>query len=230
MTERARLIHKPGENNWIDLSRLGKNLIRSVVNARLQPDGTLTGTRKAKYIGQHAASFRRRYHAAKDTAEFVSKLETDENIRVQRFHTTQVDDFSAQVTETVAFEKQATVNDDFIYINPMIFLHVSKCPFIQTERQLPLEMPYPEQLFQVTQITIPDGYAIDELPESMNVVTEDKQGYCRYNIQQQGNQVMLTYSFAYNKLLHLATDYPAVKSFWELIAKKNNEILVLKKL
>lgn len=230
MVQRARLIRKAGEDNWVDLSRLGKNQIRAVVNVTIQPDGQITGNRKATYSGQHAAAFRNRYHATKDSTEFINKLETEENLKVLNFGTEGANAFSPQVTETVAFEKQATVNNDFIYVNPMIFMHVSKCPFIQAERQLPLEMAYPEQLTQVTYLTIPEGYAIDEMPESMGILTEDRQGYCRYNIRQQGNQVVLTYSFAYNKLLHLATEYKIVKSFWEMIAKKNNEILVLKKI
>lgn len=61
------------------------------------------------------------------------------------------------------------MNDDLIYVNPMIFLHVSKCPFIQTERQLPLEMPYTEHILQATMLTIPEGYAVEELPKPLNL-------------------------------------------------------------
>lgn len=230
MVDRARLITHLGDDNWVDLSHLGKNTLRSVVNASITADGTITGSRQAGYSGQYAAMFRKRYRTAKDSAEFISNIETEENIKVQQFSTKDVNSFSPKVTETLFFEKQASVNDNLIYVNPMIFLHVSKCPFIQTERHLPLEMPYTEQLMQVTQLTIPEGYVVDELPESMNMQTEDQQGYCRYNIQQQGNQVVIRYTFAYNKLLHTADEYKAVKSFWELVAQKNNEIVVLKKL
>lgn len=230
MVNRARLITRAGEDNWVDLSRLGRNSLRSVVNAQISADGTITGSRQAGYTGQYAALFRKRYRTAKDSAEFISNIETEENIKVQQFSTKDVNSFSPKVTETLLFEKQASVNDNLIYINPMIFMHVSKCPFIQTERHLPLEMPYPDQLMQVTQLTLPEGYVVDELPESMNFQTEDKQGFCRYNIKQLGNQLIINYSFAYNKLLHSADEYPDVKSFWELVAQKNNEIVVLKKL
>ena len=109
-------------------------------------------------------------------------------------------------------------------------MHVSKCPFIQVERRLPLEIPYTEQLMLVVNLTLPEGYAVDELPQSMNLQTEDRQGFCRYNIQQNNNMITVTYSFAFNKLLHLIDEYKGVKAFWEMIAEKNNEILVLKKI
>lgn len=230
MVNRARLINGIGQDNWIDLSRLGKNQIRSSVKAQIHPDGKITGNRQSGYVGQYASGFRSRYHAAKDSTEFINKLETEENIKITKFTTEGVNIFSPKVTESFEFEKQATVNDHLIYINPLIFMHVSKCPFIQVERRLPLEMPYTEQLMLVVNLTLPEGYAVDELPQSMNLQTEDGQGFCRYNIQQKNNTITVTYSFAFNKLLHLIDEYKGVKAFWEMIAEKNNEILVLKKI
>lgn len=230
MVDRARLLSKADGGNWIDLSQLGKNQIRSSINAQIHADGRIMGTRQTGYTGQHAANFRRNYHAAKDSAEFITKLETEENIKVKTFSTTGVNAFSSIVKESLEFEKQANVNDNLIYINPMIFLHVSKCPFTQAERQLPLEMPYAEQIIQVTNLTIPEGYTVDELPAPLNAFTEDKQGFCRYLVHQNGNQLIITYSFSSNKLIYPTSEYKLVKSFWELIAEKNNEILVLKKI
>lgn len=230
MVDRARLLSKADGGNWIDLSNLGKNQIRSAVNAQIHADGRITGTRQTGYTGQHASNFRKNYHAAKDSAEFITKLETEENIKVKKFSTTGVDAFSPTVRENLEFEKQANVNDELIYINPMVFMHVSKCPFTQAERQLPLEMPYAEQIILVTNLTIPEGYAVDELPKPMNAYTEDKQGFCRYLVHQNGNQLVFTYSFSSNKLIYLINEYKGVKAFWELIAEKNNEILVLKKI
>lgn len=230
MVNRARLISDAGGDNWVDLSKLGKNQIRASVNAQIHPDGRITGSRNAVYIGQYAADLRRRYHAAKDSAEFINKLETEENIKVKGFKTRDIDTFSSRVTESLEFEKQATVNDNLIYVNPMVFLHVSKCPFIQTERQLPLEMPHTEHLLLATMLTIPEGYAVEELPKPMNLKTEDGQDLVRYNVSQTNNTINITYTFITNKLLHLATEYQAVKSFWEMVAEKNNEVVVLKKL
>lgn len=230
MVNRARLIRNAGEDNWIDLSNIGKDLIRSFVNVTVQPNGVITGNRQTKYMGQYAADLRKRYRAAKDSTEFINKLETMENIKVNIFHTKAIQDFTPEVLEDFNFEKQAITNDKHIYVNPLIFLHVSKCPFTQAERSLPLEMQYPEQLTLIVSLTIPEGYAIDEIPKSMNIKTEDNKGYCRYHIKQQENQVILNYTFAFKNLLHSPEEYKGVKSFWEMVTEKNNETLVFKKL
>ena len=173
MVNRARLISETAGGRWMNLSKLGKNQIRATVRAQIHPDGQITGDRNAVYMGQYAANLRRRYYAAKDSTEYINQLETEENIKVKKFETRELNVFSPRITEFLDFEKQATVNDDLIYVNPMIFLHVSKCPFIQTERQLPLEMPYTEHILQATMLTIPEGYAVEELPKPLNLKTED---------------------------------------------------------
>lgn len=172
MVNRARLISETAGGRWMNLSKLGKNQIRATVRAQIHPNGQITGDRNAVYMGQYAANLRRRYYAAKDSTEYINQLETEENIKVKKFETRELNVFSPRITEFLDFEKQATVNDDLIYVSPMIFLHVSKCPFIQTERQLPLEMPYTEHILQATMLTIPEGYAVEELPKPLNLKTE----------------------------------------------------------
>lgn len=230
LTNRARLLDTERGTRWVDLSLLGKNQIRSSVEAKIQPDGTITGTRKTLYSGQHAANFRNSYHTAKDSAEFINKLETEEDIRVTKFSAINTDAFTPTVTEHLEFEKQASVNDQLIYVNPLIFMHVSKCPFTQAERQLPLEMPYHEQIFLVVKLDIPEGYAVDEMPQPMSARTENNQSTCRYLVHQEDNQLVITYSFHCNQLLYPAYEYKMLKAFWETIAKQNTELVVLKKI
>lgn len=230
MSNRARLVsNKPG-NMWIDLSQVGKNQLRSITTAELNANGLVIGKRQTQYNGQYASELRKRFQAAKDSADFIKDIEAKENIQIKDFKTKNMHTFSPQVSETIDFEKQVTSNDNFIYINPMIFLHVSKNPFTQIERDLPLEMPYQETINLVVSLSIPDGYAVEELPENMYIKTEDGQNYCQYNISQQENKINIIYTFACNKLLHLPDEYPIVKSYWGKVVEKNNQMLVLKKL
>lgn len=228
MVNRARLIQE-GNCQWVDLSAIGKHQLRSVVIATVGSDGKICGTRATNYAGQHASHLRSRFHEAKDSTDFVNKLESEESIQVIGIEMKELHAFSPQVKETVTFEKQATVNDNFIYLNPLIFLHTSKNLFIQEERKLPVELPYPDQIILAVTLTLPEGYAIDELPKPVSIVTEDGQGKCIYNLHAKENTVTLNYRFSFNKLLYLPTEYPSLKSFWGTIADKNNEMMVLKK-
>ncbi len=229
MVTRARMIDSSG-SQWVNLSNLGKNQLRSLVNVSIDAEGKITGTRKTAYYGQYASSIRNSFRKAKDSIEFVNNLETEESIKVTDISFNQMNHFSPQVEENITFEKQATVNDNFIYLNPMVFLHVEKSPFTQAERKLPVELPFTEQMTLAIKIDIPEGYAVDEIPKAQTLKTEDGSGKCRYNIQVQGNQLSLTYTFSYDKLSYTIQEYPGLKMFWEAIVEKNNEMLVLKKI
>ena len=230
LTNRARLLAPGAGEKWIDLSRSGKNQSRSAVNATIGADGTITGTRSTAYHGQSAARFREAFLAAKDSAGFIGKTESDLGIRITGFKTSGRDAFSPVVREELAFEKQAVVNDSLIYLNPMIFLHTAKSPFVQEKRILPVEMPYPTQYTQVVTLTLPDGYDVEELPKPMIIKIDGGRGYCQYTLTRQGNRISLRYQFGLDKLIFLPTEYADLKAFWEAIAEKNNETLVLKKI
>lgn len=230
MVKRARLINPDGPCRWVDLSGIGKNLIRSTVNAQISTDGKIIGSRVTVYNGQFASSFRKRYQEAKDSTEFINKLEANESIKVNDLQTKKVTTFAPDLTEFIKFEKQAGVNGNLIYVNPLVFLHVSKCPFTQIERQLPLEMPYPEQLTLMTSLQIPEGYTVEELPESVQIQTPDGKCVCVYKIVFENGKIQVAYIFKSDKLLYLPTEYQDVKSFWEQVAEKNNQMLVLKKI
>ena len=230
MTNRARIIAPDNHSQWVSLENVGANLLRSSVKAGISSEGVITGTRETVYIGQYASRLRNKYRTAKDSTEFASKLASEENIQVKKLQMEGRTHFSPQVYELVEFEKQYTVNDQFIYVNPLVFLHVSESPFKQSERKLPVEFPYTDQVSLTINLTIPEGYTVDEKPENQRLQTSDGQVLCRYIITQQNNQVTLRYSFRLQKLLFLHTDYPELQQLWELIAKKNNEMMVLKKL
>ncbi len=229
MADRARIIAPNGQSQWVGLANLGRNQLRSSVRASISPEGVVTGTRETVYMGQYASNLRNKYRTAKDSTEFVNKLASDENIQVKAISMKGRQLFSPEVRETVEFEKQSTVNDEFIYVNPLVFLHVSESTFKQAERKLPVEFPYLDQVTLSVNLTIPEGYTVDEIPESIKIGTNNGKVSCRYVVSQQNNLVSIRYTFQLNQLLFLHTDYPELQKFWEVMANKNNEMMVLKK-
>lgn len=229
MVDRARILTPKG-STWVNLQSSDKNLIRSNIIATLATDGKITGTRQTIFTGQHAANMRYKYRTAKDSTEFIGKLAKEESITVTGYQTKEMKKFSPQVQEFLQFEKQSTVNDRYIYINPLIFLHVSESPFKKAERRLPVEFPYKNTLTLSVNLTIPEGYVIDEIPESLQITTEQQEIKCRYSIVQKDNTVGIRYQFTQNGLLFTPDSYDSLKNLWETIAKKNTETMVLKKL
>ncbi len=225
---RAYVDHKNG--SWVDLSKIGKNQIRAALYITLHEDGKMEGTRSCNLIGQYASQFRRYYKNAKDSIDYISKISENDKIKINNYKIENLNEFTPIVTEVMDFEKHATTSNDYIYLNPLVFLHAEKNPFIQSERKFPIEQSHTENVSLNINITIPEGYAIEELPEGINVTTDDREGRFRYMIAQEGNKVNLRYTYQNSKLVYLPTEYKELQNLWKVIVEKNNEMIVLKKI
>jgi hypothetical protein len=230
LVNRARIITPQGNGNWINLESIGKNQLKSLVNASINENGEITGARQTVYIGQYASSFRSKIYTPKDSTEYIAKLADEEHITVKGVNFKYAHSFAPQIQETISFEKQSTKNDNLIYVNPLIFLHVSESPFKQSERKLPIEFPYPEQYSLNVNLMLPNGYVIDEMPKNEVIRTNDQKVVCRYYATQDNNKVTIRYIFSLNKLLFLPEEYPELQNVWQLIAEKNTNMIVLKKI
>lgn len=230
LVNRARMIIPNNKGMWVDLSALNRNQLTSMVKATITPEGIVTGSRETNYTGQYAAHFRSKYYAAKDSTDFINQLNSRENMQTNAYGIDGLRHFSPQLKETLDFKKQATINGDFIYIKPLVFLHTSEPPFKQEERNLPVEFNHPEQISLNINLTIPEGYVVDEKPTPAIIRTNDQKLSCRYTITQQSNQIIIRYIFRLDKTLFLKEEYEELKKFWEFLVEKNNEMMVLKKI
>ena len=230
MTNRARIIDNSYQDKWIDLSALGKSLLRSTINATIDSNGNIRGDRVISAGGQHAANYRSHFKAAKDSTEYIEKRETKYNIKMLSYEQEGMKAFSPEVREKFSFTHTATASGDYLYINPIIFTHIDENPFIQEERQLPVELPYPHSVRMINTFTIPEGYQVEELPKSQTVKMDNDDGSCLYRIAGTETHIQVTYAFTLNKTFFISEEYALLKQFWGAISDKSNEMIVLKKI
>jgi hypothetical protein len=99
-------------------------------------------------------------------------------------------------------------------------------------RKYPVEFSYPyEQRIDII-ITVPDGYAVDELPKSEKLIMNEEKNPVElsYVIQQTENKIQLSYRLKLNTCIVLFSDYANLRDFWAKIYNKENEMIVLKKI
>lgn len=230
MVDRARIVtSEKNEEKWCSLSHAGEGQVRSLVSATIAEDGTIKGERTTVYAGQYAATFRAKFKAAKDSANFISSMETEDAFKVLDYQQQGKEEFGPQIKEKITFTKQASVSDDHIYVNPMVFQHISKNPYMQENRKLPIEMSYPYTLKASNSLKIPEGYEVEELPKQVLISLEDGGGTCKYMVNVIEGTILMTYLFNMERTLFAPNEYPNLKTFWGTLADKNNEMIVLKK-
>lgn len=231
LVEKARIITKKEQEKWVNLTLLSKSTIRTQITATLNNNGTVTGKRLSGYTGQEAAQYRSNYTSAKDSSDFIAQLEASTACKITSYQQSRANEFSPDTKENITFIKQSgNTSGDLIYINPMIFADINKNPFTQADRLLPVEFPYTYSHTSVINLTLPEGYRVEELPAIKTIYTNDKAIVCKYNVQTQDNQIIVNYLFSLNRAIFLTDEYKQLQTLWETAVAKNNEMIVLKKI
>lgn len=230
MVNKARIVSKeyPGQR-WVDLSNTCLNVSRSGVTATVDTEGLIKGTYTTSYKGQYATIYRNKYKTAKDSATFVSDIENKENIKILSLSHEGVYKFSPEMRVEMSFEKNVDVNGDLIYLNPMIFIDKDTNPFTQEERKLPVEMPFTDDVAIAINLTIPEGYEIEEQPKPQIIKLEGNGGQCSYMCNLTDTGIVLQYKFSLKSMIFPGTKYAQLRNFCTMVANKNNEMIVLKK-
>ena len=119
---------------------------------------------------------------------------------------------------------------DYIYLNSILFPPFDEHPFKLKERNYPVEIPYPIAYRQVMNIPIPEGYQLEEKPESINMVMPNSGGKCVYDVMVSGNLITVNFSYEINQLQYSTSEYTIIRQFFDELLEKQEEIIVLKKL
>lgn len=78
-------------------------------------------------------------------------------------------------------------------------------------------------------LEIPEGYAVEELPQPTRAVLPDRSATFTFNVQSLGQQIQLISTLQVDKAIYAAADYPMIRGLFDLMVQKQGEQIVLKK-
>lgn len=216
---------EPEEKKWMDLTKLSTSGVFVSIEAAME--GTeIKGKRKTSFTGHQALEFqRRKLHEKESTDSQEGDKCVFSNTKIQN-----ISDDLAKLEETTDFTIKTGTSGDRLYVNPMIFTHVDKNPFFQTERVLPVEFPYSYSYVVSSTLTIPEGYTVEEMPQSQLIKNDNNELQCRYMIEKNGNQIRLNYLFNLKSYLFPVDKYKQIQDIWTKMIDKNKATIVLKKI
>ena len=228
--EQARIIDKDAQGQWVNLQKIGE--ARSVLNikASLSADGQIKGEQTTIYSGNAAANERRAFREAADSMAFVASKASRNGVTITQYKIEGHRYFSPIVNEVINFTKQGDVTDDHIYINPFTALPVTSNPFTEKGRLLPVEFPYRSTFNVYLELTLPDGWQLEEMPKSVTVTTPDKSASGRINYAAgDGNTVTINYQFRLSNVCYNHQQYDMLSQLFDLFANRGKDMLVIKK-
>lgn len=227
----GRLIKDDGTS--IDIDLMPKTNSKEVTNliATLDQEGKVSGTMRKLHYDYNAFYFREKYaNVAKET--YIEKLEKDDaGIEVVEYAFQNKTDLSKPIVENLIFRHNEIVEiiGGRMYFSPLLFLGQGKNPFTLETREYPVDFMFPYQNKLNVTLTIPDGYVIETLPESVGLGIQDNVGMFKYSIVQNGNQLQIVFTEEINQPIIGADYYNALKNYFKTMIDKQNEKIVLKK-
>lgn len=200
----------------------------------LDPDGQVRGLIHITMTGAQALQWR---HAALLGDEAGVKKEFEEQlqrsmppgVQVKTNHFVGLTEYSTPLMAIVNVSGTLGTTTDKHAFLPAVFFEAGNAPlFAQTQRENPIDMHFPYTVHDQFQLRLPANITIESVPKEGDVPFAPNADYIAKFVSQGSS------TFAYGRLLRVASfiytasEYPALRSFFQKVSADDQEQVVLK--
>lgn len=217
---------------FVELEYVFKDKEQVIGNFQITDSATVNGVIEVKREGYAVYNFDLRFLGNNRTYnDFL--IETifenmDWNIKNHEVN----DDFEGDkiLKEYLDFERPAdSATSNYISIDPIVFNEYEVNPFVEKERQNPITLYTPVIHTGTYSYVIPDGWQIEQIPQSKSFEIAPGKARFIYNCKVQGNKINIEYSLNINQVIYMSDEYPELRGFHELMVGLLNQKIILKK-
>lgn len=226
----GRLIKKNGTSEMINLMPTENSADISGVMLNLDDKGVFSGKIRKQYSKYYALKFREIKNELSND-DYLQKIEKENNFEVSDYELTN-EDLNEPVVEKYSVIANSSVDiiGDKMYFSPLLFLASKENPFKQEIREYPVDFSFPLRNKYQINITIPDGYKVENLPKPMAIAMAKNYGSYKFSIANvTPNVIQITAILDVNSPIIPSEDYSFLKEFFKMMIDKENEKIVLKK-
>ncbi|EIM77734.1 periplasmic protein [Nitritalea halalkaliphila LW7] len=227
----AGLVIEPSGARWCELQNAKPNNTVALHELTLGPDG-LTQEVQRNTFGYEGTYLRKKY-----LTEGPDHYREEQQAAAKDWH---MHAFSVEnpLDKELPFVQKMNLSGEkgLIYAGDQIFCslfedaYLTENPFKREERAYPIDFIYPSRRQTVVLLDIPEEYEMEELPGDKILEFRDKGIVYRYRCSMPSpTKIQIMISFQVQQTMHAATDYAALKQFFEDISEKQKEVIVLKK-
>ena len=220
-------------NNWIDLDQLPVSRSITIINSSITNNNQFTGSVNTLHSGYTAVGKYSQNKTESRREDFVKDLQKRfENAEIELENAEMDPNSRNQFASVFSFtnDESAAFAGDMVYINPTVGFEFDLNPFRQHIRKLPVNFTYPVDIQYSNRITIPEGYAIEGLPDNLNIALPD--GDCRFlfSSSMMNNEAVINARLMINRIIYAPEEYQSLKAFFDAVIKKQEEKLILNKI
>jgi hypothetical protein len=149
--------------SWVDITSPGAFINQTIVSAKLDADGAITGRFESADAG-YSGVFDRHALSDKKEDEYIRNgwLNDLTGAQLDSFTISNRDSVNAPLMTTAYFSSSdhAHAAGDNIYFNPVFFGRQKENPFKLQERTFPVDFAYGRKLAYTLNLTLPEGYGV----------------------------------------------------------------------
>jgi hypothetical protein len=239
------LMFPNGKASWIDLQSTAPKMSNiTSANLNIAPDGLIKGEVADRFGGYEAIRMRRKamreQYAQDEDAEAEPEDEEDKagkekeeelEKKVNQYTFKNLKDLEKPLDgiKTISTNEFSQLNDDFIYVTPLLDYRMKENPLKSETRNFPIDYACPiEQVFYMT-YQVPEGYKVEELPKPLRIMWRDGSVKFDYLIANSEDKIQISSKFVLTRAIFKPEEYKMLRDLYAQIVTKQEEQIVLKK-
>ncbi len=217
--------------SWVDLNN-GEHYGETVsLEMELDEKGGLTGKATNVYESYYAWMVRKTCSLQGTEAyrDFMQSVYSDWKISGLELENLEKPEEPVIERISLAIPGATDNGDGFMYLNPVLYGRKESNEFYAEERISVIDLTCPSTEKYRCTITIPEGWTVAELPQSVNLRMDGGGAGFIYNISADGRKVTLESEISFSTVTYLPDRYASIRKFYSEIIRKQAEVIILKK-
>jgi len=224
------LVISKTNHGWIDITSKVKAKTVVIAAMTLNPEGELKCQVTYSRDGYDAQQMRETYNKEGEGG-YVQAFAKSKQWQIEKTAFQDVKEVGKSVKEIhdVTIAEHISPSGDVMYVNPFLTGQMDENPFKSETRTYPVDYGSLQESVYMLQLTLPEGFSVDELPKSQIYALPQNAGKYLFSATQLGNKINLNSTFQINKNTFTQAEYPILREFYNQIIAKQAEQVVLKK-
>ncbi len=217
---------------WVALKAKERYVRQSFLAAQLDASGTLTAMLQTSDKGYSALRKRQLLEEADSPEAFfeTNVLSSFADLAIDSCAVAdEAVDKPLKGKASFSAPGYAQVAGDFIYLNAMPIGRLGENPLRLKERTFPVDVIYPRTSMHTVQLTLPEGYTVQEAPENIRMTVPSGDALFQRMVQLREGVLTVQTKFDIKKAVFEPEDYAALRSFYDQVVAAGAEQVVLKR-
>lgn len=231
----GRIISKQfGKSGFINIALQNQAVKNEISQLLIAPNGSIQARTTLQATQHLAAEMAHNYNKHQSDEAYMETFESEHTgFDLLEFSNNNLKDWLKPFEQVFRYDIKAideTKEQEVMYIQPMLFSRIETNPFKEEIRLFPVDFIYPKSQNKTVRIIVPPGYKVDEAPESVAFALPNNTCVYKYNILQSGTQIQITTELQINQSFFGFDEYELLKTFYDQVTQKEDEIIVISKI